>query len=389
MDGRKPIPPRLPWRRHNHFRLLTDGDRFFPEMLGAIASARRQVLLELYLMESGEMASRFIATLVAAARRGIDVRIILDGFGSLGLSSADREELLRGGVHLFFYNPLQLLGERLKNLARDHRKLLVVDGEVAYVGGMGVTDEFSPDTQPRTFWRETMLEIRGEVVGDWARLFARVWMNGSNPPFRLAGPVRARSGDLRRPSRTQAGRVAIAHGLRIQDVKHNALAAIRNARSRVWLCTPYFVPSIRLRHHLASAARRGVDVRLILPGPHTDHPLLRLASHHYYATLIRHGIHIYEYQPRFIHSKTLLVDDWCSIGSCNFDRWNLRWNLEANQEVRDAGFARQVADMLEKDMVASLRIDPEEWSGRLPVIRKIEETLASSGEAIERYLDRL
>lgn len=380
----RPDLPLLHWRRNNCFRLLTNGDQFFPEMLGAIAAARRQILLELYLFESGRVADRFISALGAAAARGVDVRIIIDAFGSLALSSRDRESLCRAGAQLHVYNPLQILGDRLQNLARDHRKLLVIDGERAFVGGTGITDEFSPEASPDTYWRETMLDMHGPIVGDWARLFAQVWTSGGNPAFRLAHP----SGRARGYG-SQSGRVAIAHGLNVQDVKHHALEQIRIARRRVWLSTPYFLPSMRMRRELARAARRGVDVRLILPGPHTDHPLLRLASHHYYAGLLRHGIHIHEYQPRFIHSKTLLVDDWCSIGSCNFDRWNLRWNLEANQEVQDVVFAREVATMLEKDILSSVRIDPEAWSGRLPVISKFEESLANGGQAIERFLDRL
>lgn len=375
--------PEFHWHRKNHFRLLTNGDQFFPEMLAAIAAARHQVLLEFYLFESGRVANRFISALGAAASRGVDVRVIIDAFGSMALSSPDRDTLSRTGVKLHLYNPLQLLGDRVHNLARDHRKLLVTDGERAFVGGTGITDEFSPEASPDSYWRETMLDIRGPVVADWARLFARVWTDGGNPAFRLAR--------ARQPAAVgnQAGRVAIAHGLNVQDVTHHALEAIRVARRRVWLSTPYFLPSMRMRRELARAARRGVDVRLILPGAHTDHPLLRLASHHYYAGLLRHGIHIHEYQPRFIHSKTLLVDDWCSIGSCNFDRWNLRWNLEANQEVRDRLFAQQVAGMLEKDMLSSVRIEPEAWAGRLPVISKLEESLANGGQAIERFLDRL
>ncbi|MFP5383989.1 MAG: phospholipase D-like domain-containing protein [Gammaproteobacteria bacterium] len=383
MARRRPNLPELHWRRKNHFRLLANGDQFFPEMLGAIASARRQILLELYLFESGRVADRFVSALGAAASRGVDVRVIIDAFGSLALSSPDRETLSRAGVKLHVYNPLQVLGDRVRNLARDHRKLLVIDGKRAFVGGTGITDEFSPEASPDSYWRETMLDIRGPVVGDWARLFAQVWTGGGNPAFRVASAREAVAGG------TQAGRVAIAHGLNVQDVQHHALDAIRVARRRVWLSTPYFLPSMRMRRELARAARRGVEVRLILPGSHTDHPLLRMASHHYYAGLLRHGIHIHEYQPRFIHSKTLLVDDWCSIGSCNFDRWNLRWNLEANQEVQDAVFAREVAAMLEKDILCSVRIEPEDWAGRLPVISRLEEGLANGGQAIERFLDRL
>lgn len=377
---------RLPvfrWHPHNHFTLLRNGDQFFPAMLAAIASARHSIFLEIYLFETGGIAARFIDALAAAAARDVDVRVMIDAFGSLALGSADRTRLSRAGVELHVFNPLQVIGDRLRNLTRDHRKLLVVDEEVAFVGGAGITDDFSPEARPHNYWRETMLEIRGAVVHDWSRLFAHAWTAAGNPPLRLRNP----SPD---PSMTlpQRGRVSIAHGPAVQDVKHNAGARIQRARHRVWLATPYFLPSLTLRRQLAAASRRGVDVRLLLPGAQTDHPLLWLMSHHYYARLLRQGIRIHEFQPRFIHSKTLLVDDWVSLGSCNFDRWNLRWNLEANQEVEDAGFADDVAAMFEEDLAQSSTIDLASWEQRWPLLRRVESSLEDAGRAVERWLER-
>lgn len=388
MAGGRSVLPAQHWHRDNRFLLLTDGDRFFPRMLSAIAAARRQVLLEIYLFESGRVADRFISALSAAAARGVDVRIMIDAFGSLALSSPDRETLRRAGAQLHVYNPLQVLGDRLRNLMRDHRKLLVIDGATAFVGGAGITDDFSPAERPKTYWRETMLEIRGPVVHDWSRLFLHAWINAGNAPFKPMAPPARRGTNADASTWHQAGRLAIAHGPAVQNIKDNAFQEISTARQRVWLETPYFVPSMRLRKELLRAAHRGVDVRLILPGTRTDHPVLRLGTHHYYARLLRHGIRIFEYQPRFIHSKTLLVDDWVSIGSCNFDRWNLRWNLEANQEVRDGEFAQEVAAMLAKDIGACIEINADAWAKRLPVLSKIEAGLARAGQALERYLDR-
>lgn len=378
--------PVFRWHKHNRFRLLRNGDQFFPAMLDAIGHARRNILLELYLFESGSIADRFISALADAARREVTVRVMIDAFGSLALADEDRKALRSAGVQLHVFNPLKVLGDRLRNLARDHRKLLVVDDEVAFVGGAGITDEFDPDARPDRYWRETMLEIRGEVVHDWSRLFANVWAHAGNAPFRVTGTSHAH--DAEHADLRQMGRVAIAHGPAVQDVKRHVLAQLDSAKRRAWIATPYFLPSIPLRRALIRAARRGVDVRLVLPGSRTDHPLLWVASHHYYGRLLANNIRILEYQPRFIHSKTVLVDDWVSLGSCNFDRWNLHWNLEANQEVLDEEFASIVGTMFEDDMQQSIEIDAEAWARRLPLVRSVEDGLADFGTRVERWLNR-
>ncbi len=375
--------PVFHWHKHNHFRLLPDGNQFFPAMLDAIDGAQHSVLLELYLFESGRVADRFIAALIAAAQRQVATRVMIDAFGSRALDAADRERLRAAGIELHVFNPLQLLGDRLRNLVRDHRKLLVVDDQIAFVGGAGITDAFSPEISPENYWRETMIEIRGAVVQDWAQLFANAWVRAGNKSFRIPTRHAALPADC-----NQRGRVAISHGLAIQDVKHHALLHISKARERVWLATPYFLPALSLRRALIRAAQRGVDVRLVLPGALTDHPLLRLISHHYYAQMLRHGIRIFEYQPRFIHSKTLMVDDWVSIGSCNFDRWNLRWNLEANQEVQDRHFAAAVELMFIADIGQTHEIAADAWTKRRPIIHLFEKLLAAAGNAIERWLNR-
>ncbi|HEB98912.1 MAG TPA: phosphatidylserine/phosphatidylglycerophosphate/cardiolipin synthase family protein [Thiotrichales bacterium] len=352
-----PFPPRLPWRDGNLFRLLPDGDRFFPAFLEAMDEARRFIWLELYLFESGRAAGEFISRLERARERGVSVHLLLDHFGAHGLVGADRDRLRASGIELAFYNPLSY-GRLRRNLFRDHRKILVVDGEVAFTGGFGVTDEFYAPGDPLA-WRETAVEIRGPLVADWQALFRANWSRWSDtllpeppsPPPSLPGGVRGRV-TVSPPRKGQTG------------VKRSFQARVRHARERIYLATAYFVPSRRLRRHLMRAARRGVDVRLLLPGRHTDHPAVRLAGRRFYDRLLRAGVRIYEYQPRFLHQKVILCDDWASIGSSNLDRWNLRWNLEANQEVRDPAFAAEVKQMLETDLAESLEISPYPWARR-------------------------
>lgn len=347
----------FPWRSGNRFELLVDGRQFFPLMLEAIESARRYVLLEIYLFESGVVAARFIDAFVRAARRRVTVKLLLDDFGALGLSPQDRERLVQGGVELLLYNPIRF-SKHLRNMLRDHRKLLIVDGEAAFVSGAGITDEFDYPENPGRSWRETAVRIRGPVIADWQELFVSMWNRHAPNPLELPATVPPAAADGAR------GRVSVTTALARQDIKRSLYSRVRHAKRRVWLATAYFVPSRKVRRALKRAARRGVDVRLLLPGPYTDHPAIRHAGRRFYTGLLRAGVRIFEFQPRFLHAKTVLCDDWVSIGSSNLDRWNLRWNLEANQEIQDAVFGELVKSMFDEDFRNSVECLYETWRRR-------------------------
>ncbi|KPL28788.1 MAG: hypothetical protein AMJ72_01185 [Acidithiobacillales bacterium SM1_46] len=355
----------FPWRVGNRFTLLVDGERFFPRMLSAIDAARSHVLLEIYLFESGVVADRFIAALTRAAGRGVAVKLLLDAYGAHGLYSPDRARLVAGGVDVRYYNPLQMR-QWLGNMFRDHRKLLVVDGEIAYTSGAGITDQFHPAHDAARAWRETAVEAGGPVVADWQALFVRNWEQHTGEalvlPPATSEPV---PGGV-------PGRVVISSALVNQDIKRSLYTRVRRARRRVWIETAYFVPSRRVLRALQHAAARGVDVRLLLPGPYTDHPAVRHAGRRFYGRLLKRGVRIFEYQPRFLHAKTVLADDWVSIGSSNLDRWNLRWNLEANQEIHSEPFAAEVADMVENDFSESKELHYQLWRQR-PLRERLRE----------------
>ncbi len=346
----------FPWRDGNRFELLVDGRKFFPAMLEAVERARHSVLLENYLFESGEVATRFIDALIRAAARGVTVKLMLDDFGARGLGHRDRTRLADSGVETQFYNPIHFR-KFLLNMFRDHRKLLIVDGETAFVSGAGITDDFDPPQNPGAAWRDTALRIRGPVLADWQELFVRFWNRHAPVPLALPAPAPPAGDGMR-------GRVAVTAPLTRQDIKRSVYNRARHARTRAWIATAYFVPSRKFRRSLRLAARHGVDVRLLLPGPHTDHPAVRHAGRRFYTGLLRAGVRIFEYQPRFLHAKTILCDGWASLGSSNLDRWNLRWNLEANQEVDDAAFAGAVRAMFEADFGASVECRYDAWRRR-------------------------
>ncbi len=352
----------FPWRPGNRFELLVDGHEYFPRMLEAVARARSCVLLEIYLFESGTVANRFIEAFVRAAARGVTVKLLVDDYGAGKLLRHDRARLTGAGVDLFFYNPLRLT-RWLLNMFRDHRKLLIVDGETAFVSGTGLTDQFDDPRRPERSWRETAVRVSGPVLADWQDLFEHVWNRHAPLSMQLpAATPRAETDGM-------VGRVAPTMSLPVQDIRRSLFHRVRDAGQRVWLATAYFVPSRKLLRALQHAAQQGADVRLLLPGPYTDHPAIRHAGRRFYARLLKAGVRVFEYQPRFLHAKTLLCDQWVSIGSSNFDRWNFRWNLEANQEVDDPRFAKSVCAMFEADFSQSIEIDRASWPRRRRLAR--------------------
>ncbi|HEY0720766.1 MAG TPA: phospholipase D-like domain-containing protein [Gammaproteobacteria bacterium] len=347
---------RFPWRDGNRYQLLVDGEHFFPAMLDAIRKASSHVLLEFYLFESGVIAERFIAALLEARTRGVQVYLLLDDFGAMKLVRHDRQRLVESGVQLSFYNPLHY-GQLRRNLFRDHRKLLLADGTIAFIGGAGITDQFATLPEQSPPWHETMVRISGPCVADWQEVFEQNWNNWASPVVALPAPH-----PHPQPGGTP-GRVTLNSPSRM-EIKRSLLKRIRTAEQRIWISTAYFIPSFKLRRALRHAVVNGADVRLLLPGEHTDHPAVRHASRRYYNYLLNHGIRIYEYQPRFLHAKIILCDGWVSTGSSNIDRWNLRWNLEANQEIDDENFSRQIEELFLADFLQSKEILPQEWQRR-------------------------
>jgi cardiolipin synthase A/B len=334
-------------RQGNRFVLHGGGRDFFSLLLAAIDESRRYVLAEFYLVESGQVADQFIAALTRAAARGVRVCALFDAVGARGLRYADRTRLRAGHVDLVFFNAARWW--TLPRLfLRDHRKLLLVDGAIGFTGGTGLADMFSPDARPDSFWQDCVVEIAGPVLYDWHSLFARSWTRSTRRPLNIPPPAfpAVPPGEL--------GRVVATTGLGTNELERSIINRIRTADIRVWIATAYFWPSSRLRRALRGDARRGVDVRLQLAGPHTDAPAARGAGRLFYARLLSSGVVIYEYQPRFLHTKLVLCDDWVSMGSSNLDRWGALWNLDANQEIDSPAFATQAQAMFMQTFGASL-----------------------------------
>lgn len=364
----------FPWRSANQFELLIDGPQFFPRMLAAIDQAQVHVDLELYLVEAGDCAEAIVQALEQAARREVRVRCLFDGYGSLAFTPGLRRRLTDAGAELRFYNRLSWR-RGLNNLYRDHRKLLLVDHQLAVVGGTGVTDEFWQPGQNTCDWHEVMVAIQGPLVQDWQMLFDRQWRANIS---RKAWKPATHFGLPRLPRVPDEGegmgRVAYADAHQHRDILQSLVRGINSAQHRIWLATPYFLPTWSVRRSLRRAAGRGVDVRLLLTGPRTDHPSVRYAGHRYYPRLLKSGVQIFEYQPCFLHLKMVLIDDWVSIGSCNFDHWNLRFNLEANLEALDPVLTQAVAASFVTDFAQSMPISLQAWQSR-PLWRRVKQRI--------------
>ena len=339
---------RWPWRNRCTLSIQAGGRRYLPHIRTAMQSARHSICIELYMCSSGLLFDEWFTVLSTAVKRGVSVQLLLDDIGSADLSRHDQRRLHEAGVTLLFFNPVRM-GHLISALVRDHRKLIIVDDTRAWVGGMGIDDRYDPRLNGDAAWMDAMLACRGPLVADLRMLFDQAWRLADAGP--VSGAVRwrltaQRPEPVRQDRRnTTWARVNAARGGRSNPLIKTLVRRILRARTEVWLCTPYFLPPRALYKALIIAARRGVSVHLTLAGEHTDHPAIRYAGQHYYPRLLDAGVQIHEYQPRFLHLKAARADNWSTMGSFNYDVWNSSWNLEANVETVDHGFAKRMAEM--------------------------------------------
>ncbi|WP_455218082.1 phospholipase D-like domain-containing protein [Kaarinaea lacus] len=347
------------WQDGNRFLLLVDGSEIYIAMLDAIQSARSQILLEMYLVSSGVIADRFIRALIDAKKRHVDVYILFDDYGARGLGKFDRERLDEAGIHSVYYNPVNY-GKLRRSLLRDHRKLLIVDGRVAFIGGMGITDDFDNVRKPQRYWHDVAVQVEGLVVKDWLAVFKNNWEVWTRNKY----PIDIDEFIQLEIDPGQVGRVAAGRFFGRSEIQRSFVKRVLGAEHHVWMMTAYFVPMRRMLRAMRIAAKRGVDVRILVPGPETDHPAVRYAGRRHFHALLESGVRIFEYQPRFLHGKILLCDSWVSLGSSNVDSWNMRWNLEANQEIEDTDFTLRVRELFEADFEQSTECLLKDWPKR-------------------------
>lgn len=355
-----------PWRHNNKFDVLVDGVEYFSSMLDAIKKAKKRILLEAYLFESGNTADNFISELCLAKKRNVDIFVLLDEYGTKGLSSENKDKLTSSGINLFLYNPTNFFSFG-KSLKRDHRKLLTVDDNIAFIGGAGITDEFMPN-ETSYFWHDVMLKIQGNIVLDLNHSFNEIWRKKKQEIFfdkkiKIEYEIENKS------------RILIAAGTEKNEIIRAIINRIRSSKKQVWLTSPYFISSWKVRRALRFAAKKGVDVRLIFPGQYSDHKWISYGIQRYYRRMLKAKVSIYEFQPRFTHTKIILCDDWFTIGSSNLDRWSQFLNLDANIEVYDKESHQKILNLFNADFSQSKLIELKRWHAR-PYIQHLREAVS-------------
>ena len=329
----------------NQVRLLRNGAAAYPEMLAAIASAEQQILLEMYWFGSDGIGRKFAAALCDAAQRGVEVSIIYDAVGSVGASDDMFDELRHAGARVIEFNPIAPWKQRFrlsKLTRRDHRKILVVDGKLGFTGGINIADYWVASEEGGGGWRDDMVRIDGPAVAGLCDCFALVWARLRGAKLTLTGYAKdaPQLASRLHPHDGQAVRVLGQHFMRTQrQISRAYLHYLRRAEGRIFIANSYFVPDRRVLRALAQAARRGVDVRIIVAGL-SDVDIVRHASRAVWGRLLRAGVRIFEWDESVLHAKTAVVDAlWSTIGTFNFDYLSLRQNLEVNVSVLDRRFA--------------------------------------------------
>jgi cardiolipin synthase A/B len=337
----------------------TNGDQAFPAMLAAIAQARDRIALETYIYAKGEVATKFTDALEAAARRGVHVHIVLDSIGSKKISSDDEKRLTAAGAQIRWVNPLVSFQIEEVNY-RTHRKALVVDGEVAFVGGMGIADQWARDEKDFPMWRDTMVEIHGPAVDDVEAAFNQNWIVVAGEVEPVVEPVSAPASG---PGRTIVVWSSPQTGA--NELKILYLLAIAAARHSIDIESPYLIVDESSRWSLEEARRRGVRVRMLVEGDKTDAKSVKYASRSDYEWMLEDGMEVAEYQPTMLHTKAMVVDGVLSIvGSANFDNRSLELNDELNVAVFDRGLAARLTQDFDADLKNSKRLALESWRSR-------------------------
>jgi len=355
--------------------VLRNGAETFPAMLAAIERARRRISFETYIYSEGRVANRFTRALADAARRGVRVQLVLDAMGASDSDRANVRELEAAGVQIGWFNPMGHSTLEEINY-RTHRKILVVDGAVAYVGGIGLADHWEGNAGGIGQWRDTQFDIRGPAVDNVEAGFHENWIEtgGIVEPVvaSRAGPPAGDARSIVVWSSSEAGSNAL---------KLLYLLTIGAARRTLDIQSPYLITDESTKWSLLEARKRGVRIRLLTEGDITDARPVKFAGRADYEALMAHGIEVYEYQPTMMHVKALVADGVISIiGSANFDNRSLELNDELNIVVASRALAAGLTDDFEADLRRSARIDLEAWRARPPHIRARERLWSFFGE---------
>lgn len=345
----------------NSMQVLQNGDAFWPPLMRDIAAARETVHIESFIWYDGKLARQLAALLAKKAKEGVEVRVLVDASGGRQLKGDVAEMLEGAGVEIAHFHPI-----RFSNLARlnnrDHRKLMIVDGRVGYIGGFCIADEWTGNAEHKKSYRDTGLRITGPVVNRLQAAFAENWIEET-------GEVPA--GDKYFPKITPTGTTSAHLAYTSPDNNVSAVSllyymAIKAAKREILIQNPYMLPDEQGIELLADAVARGVDVKVMMPSDDaTDSPLVQHASHHHFGTLLKRGVKIYEYQKTLLHQKVIVVDGlWSCVGSTNFDERSFQLNDEVSIGVIDPVVAAQLRAAFFNDLRSTNERKFDEWKDR-------------------------
>ncbi|CAN5774129.1 N/A [soil metagenome] len=354
------------WRSGCGVEVLRDGEAAFPAMIAAIEAATKSVLFATYILVADATGNRFKDALVARAKAGVAARVMYDAVGSFGLPESFIQELRVAGVEVVSFNPIALWRQRYRLSHRDHRKILVVDDAVAFTGGINISDDYAAASEGGGGWHDMHCRVTGPVVLDIARMFRRTWHRIGGPKFPPISP--ARSGT---PNGDAFTRLLDNTRLRQRGVVRRAyLHVIRSARKSILIENAYFLPDRALRRALTRAARRGVDVRIIVPG-HNDVRMVGWASLYVCRRLTRLGVQVLRWRGPMMHAKMATIDAaWSTIGSYNFDAQSRFSNLELTVEMLHPPTAHTLVNVFESNVPNCDPFTEDVWKA-LPVWIKV------------------
>ena len=356
----------------NEVKVLINGDKIFPEMLNAIHSAKQTITFETFIYWADSIGEEFANALIERAKAGVKVHVLLDWLGSVKMEQKQLDRMQAAGVEIERYHkPHWSHLTRLNN--RTHRKLLIIDGELGFTGGVGIADQWRGNAQNPNEWRDTHFQVRGPVVGQMQAVFMDNWIKSRGkvlhdkqyfPALKKAGNM---SAQMFSSSPSGGG----------DSMLLMYLMAITAAQESIYLSSAYFVPDELLTKALIGAAKRGVKIRIITPGEHIDTDLVRRASRAGWGEMLKAKIEIAEYSPTMYHCKVLIVDQlMVSVGSTNFDNRSFRLNDEANLNILDKDFAREQTEIFASDWSNSAQITYQQWLAR-PFQEKVLEKASS------------
>ncbi|HUS07546.1 MAG TPA: phospholipase D-like domain-containing protein [Bryobacteraceae bacterium] len=358
--------------RHTEVEVLTNGEVFYEAELEAITRARHSINLEAYIFQRGELTGRFLKALAERARAGVKVCLVTDAVGSFATTKAYCQELIDAGGNVQWYNPFRWHTlPRINN--RTHRELLIVDCEIGFVGGAGFADHWWKGAKGKPRWRDTIFRVQGDAVSGLQSVFIQNWLEAS-------GELLTGAEYFCYPNLAVESHVIIVDSSPStgQSTRARMLfqTLLASAKKSIQITTPYFLPDQSVRKEIVKAIReRGVDVKIIAPGRHSDHLLTRRSSRRLYGDLLAAGARIFEYEPAMIHTKTLVIDDlWCVVGSTNFDHRSFSINDEVNLAASDAKLAARLAEDFARDMACSRAVSYSAWKKR-PLFERMHESL--------------